>query len=222
MILKSGESSEKVVLMKDANQRAKRDKMLRSVFASVLGTRKKASIMSKTELNVEYSASSIVCGRGASVDGALCPGARFPNTLAVKLGPDDGWKASTLHELTFRSNHTILLLAGPDADGAKLAELHKNLQELVSISGKDGSSTVFEAAFTFSIDPSHTSLNGKIGILESAAIETIGVSGITLLVVRPDGFVGMRCDGESEDYLKVVEKYCDGVIVKSNLVTITE
>ena len=44
MILQSGEASEKATTMKCPNQRAARDKMLRSVFASVLGTRKKATV----------------------------------------------------------------------------------------------------------------------------------------------------------------------------------
>jgi len=188
MILKSGENSEKVTLMKCPNQRAARDKMLRSVFASVLGTRKKASVMSKTELNVEYGASSIVSGHSSSKHpDAPGPGARMPNTHTVKLGPDDGWKSTPLHELTFCSGQTILLLGGPDADGSTFVELYKEISDLV-----ESEAEVFEAAFAFTTDPSVTALNGKIGLLESSTVDAFGVEGIVMLVVRPDGFIGLR------------------------------
>ena len=207
MILKSGEHSEKVTTMKCPQQRAARDKMLRSVFASVLGTRKKASVMSKTELNVEYGASSIVSGRSSfKHPDAPGPGARMPNTHTVRLGPDDGWKSTPLHELAFCCGHTVLLLGGPDADGPNFVKLYKEVSDLVA-----SEADVFEAAFSFATDPSITSLDGKIGLLESSTVDAFGVDGIAMLVVRPDGFIGLRegdADGEAEKaFPEMLSKY---------------
>lgn len=213
MILQSGEASEKATTTKCPNQRAARDKMLRSVFASVLGTRKKAAVMSKTELNVEYGASSIVSGNSSfSHPTAPGPGARMPNTHTVKLGPDDGWKAAALHELTFREGHTVLLLGGPDANGSEFVELYKKAGDLVASSQQTG---VFDAAFAFTTDPSLTSLNGKIGLLESSTLDAFGVKDVVMLVVRPDGFIGLRASDKKDtttEYPNMLAKYSKNLL----------
>ena len=207
MILQSGEASEKATMMKCPNQRAARDKMLRSVFASVLGTRKKATVMSKTELNVEYGASSIVSGNASfGHPAAPGPGGSMPNTHTVKLGPDDGWKAAALHELTFRAGHTVLLLGGPGANGSEFVELYKEAGDLVASSHQAG---VFDAVFAFTTDPSLTSLNGKIGLLESSTVDAFGVKDVVMLVIRPDGFIGLRASDKDSmnEYPKMLAKY---------------
>ena len=212
MILQSGEASEKATTMKCPNQRAARDKMLRSVFASVLGTRKKATVMSKTELNVEYGASSIVSGNASfGHPGAPGPGGRMPNTHTVKLGPDDGWKVAALHELTFRAGHTVLLLGGPGANGSEFVELYKEAGDLVASSHQAG---VFDAVFAFTTDPSLTSLNGKIGLLESSTVDAFGVKDVVMLVIRPDGFIGLRASDKDSmnEYPKMLAKYSEDLL----------
>ena len=43
-----------------------------------------------------------------------------------------------------------------------------------------------------------------IGRLDTEGADLLGVKGITLLAVRPDGYVGMRCD---RDHLGALERY---------------
>ena len=75
---------------------------------------------------------------------------------------------------------------------------------------------VFEAAFAFATDPSITSLSGKIGLLESSTVDAFGVDGIVMLVVRPDGFIGLRegdADGEAEKaFPEQLSKYSSKIL----------
>lgn len=57
------------------------------------------------------------------------------------------------------------------------------------------------------IDPE---MPAEIGKLDSKAAELLGVKGTTLLVVRPDGYIGLRAD---RDHLRALEMY--GVTVRS-------
>jgi len=143
------------------------------------------------------------------------PGARMPNTHTVKLGPDDGWRATALHELTFRPGHTVLLLGGAKADGSQFVELCREVEDLVA--GSSSSSGVYDAVFAFTTDPSLTSLNGKIGLLESSTVDAFGVEGTVLVVVRPDGFIGLRADDLAEDgsgggYADMLRKYSNRIL----------
>jgi hypothetical protein len=47
-------------------------------------------------------------------------------------------------------------------------------------------------------------LPDRIGHLEPSAAGTLGVQGITLLAVRPDGYVGVQTD---RDHLSATERY---------------
>lgn len=47
-------------------------------------------------------------------------------------------------------------------------------------------------------------LPGQVGHLEVGAAGELGVESITLLAVRPDGYVGMRAD---RDHLSALERY---------------
>jgi hypothetical protein len=53
-------------------------------------------------------------------------------------------------------------------------------------------------------------LPAQIGKIEPGATDLIGVEGITLLAVRPDGYIGLRAD---RDHLKALERY--GVLISA-------
>jgi hypothetical protein len=74
-------------------------------------------------------------------------------------------------------------------------DLHKNLQEFAT------DSPLFEAAIALG---THPGLPLQIGRLELAGADRLGVQDTTLLAVRPDGYIGLRCDG---DHLSALERY---------------
>jgi hypothetical protein len=103
--------------------------------------------------------------------------------------------ASRLHALGHCAGNTLILLGGPAADISTLSDLHCALQELV----KD--STLFETAVALS---SCSGITGPFGYLEPAEASHLGIEGSTLLAVRPDGYIGLRCD---RDHLNTLERY---------------
>jgi hypothetical protein len=62
-------------------------------------------------------------------------------------------------------------------------------------------SPIFEAAIALSTQPEPFN---RIGRLEPAGADLLGVQGTTLLAVRPDGYIGLRSDG---DHLSAFERY---------------
>jgi hypothetical protein len=74
-------------------------------------------------------------------------------------------------------------------------DLHAALQDLAA------DSSLFEAAVALG---SHADLPVKIGQLQPAAADLLGIKETTLLVVRPDGYVGLRSD---QNHLGALENY---------------
>ncbi len=88
-----------------------------------------------------------------------------------------------------------MLFAGPSADSTLFIDLHAALQK--SITG----SALFEAVFAFSTNPGFPA---QTGYLEPANADRLGLQGITLLALRPDGYIGLRSD---RDHLPALERY---------------
>ena len=74
-------------------------------------------------------------------------------------------------------------------------DLHGALQKLTA------ESVLIEAAITLG---SHPDLPAQIGKFEHGAADLLGVEGITLLAVRPDGYIGLRAD---RGHLDALERY---------------
>ena len=45
----------------------------------------------------------------------------------------------------------------------------------------------------------------KVGKIDRSAADQLGIDGVTLLAVRPDGYVGLRSD---QDHLQALRHYC--------------
>jgi hypothetical protein len=60
---------------------------------------------------------------------------------------------------------------------------------------------LFEAAIALSTGPYALD---HIGQFDSAAADLLGVEGITLLAIRPDGYIGFRSD---QDHLAALQRY---------------
>jgi 2-polyprenyl-6-methoxyphenol hydroxylase-like FAD-dependent oxidoreductase len=187
MVTRSGDAAERVQTLTDLTERASRDRALRATFADP--NARHHEVVAEAELNVDYSRSPIVFG---DVNSRLAPGQRLPDTIPVH---PSGSRPCRLRELAHRTGHTLVLVGGPTAHGPALAALHAALEERAT------DSPLFEAAIALG---THPDLPVQIGRLESAGADLLGVQGTTLLVVRPDGYIGMRCD---RDHLSALERY---------------
>ncbi len=187
VVTQSGDATEDAQVMTDLTQRESRDQAIKARLAD-----RKArhhEIVAETELNVDYSRSPIVCG---DTNNNLAPGQRLPGTIPIH---GLNRQACRLHEVAQRTGHTLLLLAGPTAHCREFLDLYTAMQELAT------GSPVFEAVFGLGTRPD---LPVQIGQLEPAAAGLLGVDGITLLAVRPDGYIGLRSD---RDHLNALERY---------------
>ena len=187
MVMQSGDGAEHALTMTDPVERDSRDEAIKAMLADA--TARHHDVVAETELNVEYSQSPIVLGDANS---SLAPGQRLPDTIPVQH-PE--LRARRLHELAHRAGHTLMLLAGASAPGPAVMELHRALQK------QTGASKLFETAVSLGTG---SGLGGQIGHFEVAAANVLDVQGTTLLAVRPDGYVGLRSDG---DHLNALERY---------------
>jgi 2-polyprenyl-6-methoxyphenol hydroxylase-like FAD-dependent oxidoreductase len=187
MISQSGDVAEHMQTMTDPTERDSRNQAIKAMLADPKA--RHHEVVAETELNVDYVRSPIISG---DANGYLGPGERLPSTIQVQR-PDE--QPCRLHELARRAGHTVLLLGGPTAHGPALVELHTALQELTT------DSPLFEEAIALSTQPEP---RDQIGRLEPVGADLLGVQGTTLLVVRPDGYVGLRSD---RDHLSALERY---------------
>jgi 2-polyprenyl-6-methoxyphenol hydroxylase-like FAD-dependent oxidoreductase len=187
MIARTGDAAEDAQTITELAERQRRDRAIEAMLANPEA--RHHEVVAEAELNVDYCGSPIVCG---DVNSQLAPGERLPTTIQVQR---PGGQPCRLHELAQRAGHTLMLLGGPGAHGPALAEIHAALQECTT------DSPLFEAAVALG---THGGLPGQIGRLEPAGVARLGVQGTTLLAVRPDGYIGLRSDG---DHLGALERY---------------
>jgi 2-polyprenyl-6-methoxyphenol hydroxylase-like FAD-dependent oxidoreductase len=173
----SGDLFEEAQLMTDPAQREKRNQAIRALLSDPEELH--SHVMAETELAIDYTGSPII--RGDASD-RLSAGSRIPDTIAI-------------HQLAHRPGHTLLLLAGTEASAAEFISLHSAIRDLAA------KSPIFEATFALA---THIGLSDEIGNLPSGAAGLLGIEGITLLVVRPDGYIGLRSD---RNHLAAIEGY---------------
>lgn len=186
-VTKSGDLFEQAQLMTDPLERQQRDDAIRALLSDP--TQLHHQVMAETELIIDYSGSPIVAGDASE---NLPAGFRLPEGLTVEWPEGSGRK---LHQLAHRSGHTLLLLGGADADVSEFAQLHDALREFVA--GSD----IFEA--TVALTESATAAE-HTGRMEANVADQLGIQGVTLLAMRPDGYVGLRAD---HDHLAAVSRY---------------
>jgi len=185
-ITQSGDVFEQAQTLTDSAERDKRDQAIRAMLRNPEDLHHQ--VMSETELVIDYSRSPIVTGNSSDEP---APGFRLPEMITVQ------WPAGVsreLHQLAHREGHTLMLLGGPAADPEVFANLHASVREFVA------DSALFEAVVALD---SQTKSSVHIGQLEPRAADRLGVKNITLLAVRPDGYVGLRCDTDHHNELQL-------------------
>jgi len=186
-ITKSGDVFEQAQMMTDPIEREKRDQAIRAMLSDPEELHHQ--VMAETELIIDYTGSPIIAG---DTNDDLSAGFRLPDTIAMEWAEAGG---RGLHQLAHRAGHTLLLLAGTEANEMELASLYAAIQSFVV------ASPMFESAITLATcsDPS-----GGRSHLKPDAADRLGIKGLTLLAMRPDGYIGLRSDS---DHLAAVERY---------------
>ncbi len=127
---------------------------------------------------------------------ALAPGHRLPDTIKVNLSGGEG---RLLHELAHRVGHTGLVIGGLSVGEGDVLRLEEAVR---SQCGGNGIGARFvERTLALAVDPED---RNRCGRLEPSAGNRLGISEFTLLVVRPDGHVGLRAD---RNYLNALAAY---------------
>jgi 2-polyprenyl-6-methoxyphenol hydroxylase-like FAD-dependent oxidoreductase len=185
-IMASGDAVEHVHSVTGKAERRARDEEIRAVFSDPKLRHHEA--IAEAELNVDYGASPIVMGDKHE---ALAPGQRLPDAIKVSFVSGE---ARMLHELTSRAGHTSLLIGGASARDGRLAQLDR------SIPARNGAAFIEE---TVALTARHDGQN-SCARLAPAAADQLGISDVTLLVIRPDGHVGLRAD---RDHVEALAAY---------------
>ena len=186
MITASGEAFERAQDITDAAERLARDESLRALFADP--TSRHHESIAEAELDIDYAGSPIVMGDRHE---ALAPGQRLPDTIEV--GHPSG-KVGWLHELAHRAGHTALLIGGMSAPVDRLTQLESGLHA-------GSARSLIEASIVLTARTDDGQLCAR---LTPTAADQLGIGKITLLVIRPDGHIGLRAD---RDHLEALAAY---------------
>ncbi|BBO33564.1 FAD-dependent monooxygenase [Lacipirellula parvula] len=188
MITASGYAFEQAQSITDPAERRARDEELRNIFSNPT-TRHHESI-AEAELDIEYCASPIVMGDRHD---ALAPGHRLPDTIKIRHG---NGAAALLHELAHRPGHTAIVIAASPTAAERAVQLAATIES-------NGGSLLVESTATFIA--SDTDLHSHAQ-LTAAAASQLGVNDLTLLLIRPDGHVGLRAN---RDHLEALRAYIE-------------
>jgi len=176
MITASGDAAEHDETLATAAERRARDKAIRAAFANPKSAHHEA--VAEAELNIDYCCSPIVMGDKHE---ALKPGHRLPNN--IELHHPDGRKRP-LHELTHHPGHTALLVSANPAAVAELEQIERQLHARPT-------NPITQATTTLTTHPDHHPTRAR---LTQNDAKTLDITKVTLLLIRPDGHIGLRAD----------------------------
>jgi hypothetical protein len=173
----SGDAFEGSQAMTAEQERTARNDAMRRTFADPSSSHHEA--VAAAELDRSYADSGLVKG---DTNDRLGPGDLLPTTAAVQplLG-----EPCALHELAHRLGHTVFVLGGRAAAAEDVLRLTADLRSIA------GGSPVIDAVIGLCTRPDGL----PIGRMDESVAEQLGISGVTILAVRPDRFVGFRHDG---------------------------
>ena len=172
-VVAAGEDAERVQIVPAEEDRRQRDIAMRAALADPATKHHEA--VAEAELDIDYAGSPIVMGERAD---ALWPGQRLPDWIECAT---EGKGAGRLHHHAARPGHTAFLLGGVATAGALLQEVRRAMEPLPERG-------VVEAVMTLAVDPEASEVDAH---LSPAIAERLGLDGITLLVIRPDGHIGL-------------------------------
>jgi 2-polyprenyl-6-methoxyphenol hydroxylase-like FAD-dependent oxidoreductase len=188
-IVASGDAFEGNQSMIAPGARAERDAELRRTLADPLAAHHEAA--AAAELDRSYADSGLVVGDACAF---LAPGELLPGTIRVVSATGD---PCALHELTHRLGHTVLVLGGRQASSDDVVELVAALEALAL------DTPVIDAVLGFSAGTARS----EIGGVDDSVVDQLGIEGVTVLIVRPDRYIGLRHDGTDP---RALARYLEG------------
>ncbi|MGE3244439.1 MAG: FAD-dependent monooxygenase [Pirellulales bacterium] len=180
MITASGEAFGKAQEITGTAERRARDEEIRTLFASPDGRHHES--IAEAELDIDYCHSPIVMG---DTNATLAPGHRLPDTIEI-LHPSGS--RQRLHELAHRAGHTALVVGGPNTDSATLTDVAAAIRTQTP-------AHLIEQVFSLSSYSPSSLLHCP------SATHSLGITDLTLLVIRPDGHIALRADRKHLKYL---------------------
>jgi len=223
-IVKSGDDVERAQTLTDPAERDARDAAIRARLTDA--KERHGEAVAEAELDIDYAASPIVLGRSRPAP-APAPGQRLPDGIVVRRASGE---TCALHELAHRPGHTALLIAGPSSRQGEIVPLEAGLRAaarpgvvdaVVVVSAGAGAlgSGVRRPGAPDALPKGAPARDGRDGVspsgsaaarLDSDAAARLGVDAMTLLVIRPDGHVGLRADARHAEALSAyLANLCD-------------
>ncbi|MGD9545608.1 MAG: FAD-dependent monooxygenase [Methylocystis sp.] len=176
MIIASGDEADGAQMVKDSNARRTRDANIRAAFIDPASRHHEA--VAEAELDIDYADSPVVLGERNDF---IWPGQRLPDGVEVEHATGG---AGMLHEYANRRGHTAFLIGGASATQQELARVRRDLEPV-------SNETIIETTIVLTANSSVLECDAR---LTPATAERLGVDAITLLIVRPDGHLGLCAD----------------------------
>lgn len=173
MITESGDATDSGQMIRGPARRHQRDTAIRAAFSDPQSRHHEA--VAEAELDIDYADSPIVMGDRS---GPILPGQRLPDGIGILLAEGG---TGRLYQLADRAGHTALVLGSRVTANAELAEVRRRVE-----AASDGA--IIEAIISIAARPDAPSADVS---LDQVAADRFGPDGVTLLVVRPDGHVGL-------------------------------
>jgi 2-polyprenyl-6-methoxyphenol hydroxylase-like FAD-dependent oxidoreductase len=195
MVIAEGDAAEAAQSATRPGERQARDTAIRAALTDPTSRHHEA--VAEAELDIDYSHSPIVMGDRHD---ALSPGQRLPDRIEVQPTGDS---SCMLNDFANRPGHTALLIGAASTTQSHLASVHSSIQALTGL-------PILEKVVVLTAHP-----DGGDGYarLDPSAAGRLGVSAVTLLVIRPDGHIGLRADDRHFEALAAYNKLLGSIDV---------
>ncbi|MEP6648993.1 MAG: FAD-dependent monooxygenase [Lapillicoccus sp.] len=179
-IVETGAAADAAQARLDQLERATRNARVVATFTDPDAVQLEAA--SGAEVDRYYDRSPVVSG--APQEGLAGPaaGRLLPLTQRVRTS---GGEEGALHDLARRPGHTVLVLGGPGRAAADVAAVLNRLESVT-----DGEFVGAAYGFVVGDDSRHP----RVGTISPETAAQFRVESLTVLVVRPDRYIGMRRD----------------------------
>ena len=179
-IVESGAAADAAQARLDQLERAARNARVVATFSDPDAVQLEAA--SGAEVDRYYDRSPVVRGAGQETVRGPAAGRLLPLTARVRSpSGDDG----ALHDFARRLGHTVFVLGGPGTPAQDVAAV---LDRVTTVAD----ARYVEAAYGFVVGEFGDS---RVGTMPAEVAAQLGVDRLTVLVVRPDRYIGMRRDG---------------------------
>jgi 2-polyprenyl-6-methoxyphenol hydroxylase-like FAD-dependent oxidoreductase len=179
-IVETGAAADAAQARLDQFARAARNAQVTATFSDPDAVQ--LELASGAEVDRYYGRSPVVSGAAQAGLPGPAAGRLLPLTALVRSAEG---QEGALHDFTRRLGHTVLVLGGW---GATVADVATVLDRVAAVPDNPFVGAAYGFVVGESDDP-------RVGTIEAETAVQLGVDGLTVLVIRPDRYIGMRRDG---------------------------